>query len=71
MIDETPHTADIAEVSESIQTRCPNMSRHFAGDLLMPCSECYSLRVTSERLPEWQPDVRWHERRISPGEQHD
>jgi hypothetical protein len=47
-------------ITQSVQTRCSQMRQHVAGDLLMPCSECRSVRVTCEPLPTWQPEVAEH-----------
>jgi hypothetical protein len=42
----------------SIQTRCTQM--HIHPEVPFPCSECYSIEVTSRRLPEWAPPEIWH-----------
>jgi hypothetical protein len=46
-------------VTQSVQTRCRRMSEHRFGGLAHPCSDCYSVRATSERIP-YEPEVRWH-----------
>lgn len=45
----------------SVQTRCPRMEIHPPGGKTpYPCSECYSIEITSRRLPEWEPEQVWH-----------
>lgn len=35
------------------------MSQHvYPGNLPVPCGDCYSLRVTAERIP-WEPSTDW------------
>jgi hypothetical protein len=56
--------ADIGETTVSIQTRCPNMRQHInpvdvGGRLIgVPCKDCYSVTVTSTRIP-WRESVPW------------
>jgi len=52
------HTAE-KDVTESIQHRCPRMDLHFGQYPVKPCDDCYSLRVTAERIP-YGPSVPWH-----------
>lgn len=61
MTDLTPERRDESDVTQSIQGRCPRMMEHVyrVNPLPMPCADCYSVRVTAERLPDWQPEVRW------------
>ena len=47
----TPEGRDV-----SVQWACPNMRRHMRGDyyddeLPKPCPDCYSVRITTERIP--------------------
>lgn len=47
------------ETEQSIQHRCPRMNKHHhPRNEEIPCGECYSLRVTSERVP-WEPSQPW------------
>lgn len=47
------------EVTQSVQTRCPQMRDHVYREVPVPCPDCYSVRVTVERFNEWQPEERW------------
>ena len=49
----TDQTTESAEPHVTVQHRCPRIEHHLSGEPV-PCSDCYSLRVTSERIP-FQP----------------
>lgn len=47
-------------LTQSVQDRCPRMREHVGAHASpIPCPDCYSVRVTAERIP-WEPQVRWH-----------
>lgn len=49
------NTREVGDVSVSVQHRCKRMADHgHPVNRPVPCSGCYSLRVTAEHLP-WQP----------------
>lgn len=50
----------MAQITRSVQWRCPQMDDHFYPHFVpMPCSHCYSLVITAERIP-WQESEEWH-----------
>lgn len=46
----------------SVQHRCPRMIQHVdpALRLPVPCDQCYSVVITSVRVP-WRPEEPWHD----------
>lgn len=44
------------QVQRSVQWRCPNMQAHERPRMVpVPCADCYSLEVTSRRVPYRKP----------------
>jgi len=41
------------------QHRCKSMKEHVAGDLLVPCKDCYSLRVETLGPLPYVPPTAW------------
>lgn len=59
------NAAPVSENSYSVQHRCPQMAKHDSNPPLpVPCPECYSLLVTSTRIP-YQKSVRWRSEPIN------
>ncbi len=59
---ETANAVEVeaGELSRSVQTRCSQWGVHEPPlSRPQPCEECYSLIVTSERVP-WRSPERWH-----------
>jgi len=52
------------DIEYSIQWRCPRISRHDIDNLPKPCPDCYSVVVTSRRIP-YRESVRWQKEPIS------
>ena len=52
----TRSTTASTDAEVSIEWRCPRLREHMRGDyyddeLPKPCPDCYSVRITTERIP--------------------